>query len=110
MGDIPNFSELVESKTLDGSKVKLEDVLDKPIIVIGYKITNSKYSHKGTNFCTKIQFYFESDEKKEHHVLFTGSSVIKEQIEEIAEKIETDNLPCLFRTTIKTVGSYNSLT
>lgn len=40
--EIPKFSDLVESKTLSGDKKKLEDVLDKPIVITGCKISNRK--------------------------------------------------------------------
>lgn len=103
-----NFSDLVDSKALDGDKAKLEDVVGKSIIVTGWKITNSKYSHKGTKYCTHIQFYYEDDTTKEKHVLFTGSDVIKDQIAEIEEKLTEIN-ETEFRTTIKQVGNYNSL-
>lgn len=103
-----NFADVVENKTLDGDKVKMTDVMGKPIIVIGWKITNSKYTHKGTQFCTRVQFYYEDDVERTHHVFFTGSDVIREQIEEMEAKLEEMN-ETEFRTTVIQVGNYNSL-
>lgn len=108
--DLPNFSDLVDSKTLAGEKVKIESVIEKPIIVTGYRVSKSKYSHKGTDFCTTIQFHYEDDAEETKYVIFTGSGVIRDQIEEIAEKLKEANLSFAFRTTIQKVGNYHALT
>lgn len=106
-----HFGDIVESKNLDGDKKKLEDVLDKPIVLTGWKITTSKYANvnKGTKYCTKLQFYYQEDEEQTRYVLFTGSEVIRDQVEEMEAKLkelqETEVL-----TTIKKIGSYHSLT
>lgn len=37
------FSDFAkEPEILDGDKIRLDDVLNKPVLVIGYKITTSK--------------------------------------------------------------------
>lgn len=41
--DIPKFSDLAEKITLDGEKVKMEDILNVPIVVTGYRITQSLF-------------------------------------------------------------------
>lgn len=107
---IPNFSDLVENRALDGDKVRLETILDKAIIVTGFRISKSKYSHKGTESCTTVQFYYEDDENETRYVFFTGSGVIRDQIEEIGQKLEEQHLEPVFRTTIRKVGNYHSLT
>ena len=107
---IPNFGDLVESKALDGEKKKLEEVLDKVIVVTGFRSAKSKFVHKGTEFYTTIQFYFEDDPDEKPYVLFTGSGVIKEQLESIEAKLEEAGLEKKFRTTIKKVGNYHALT
>lgn len=108
--DIPKFSDLAEKITLDGEKVKMEDILNVPIVVTGYRITQSKYKSNGSEYCTKIQFYREDDPDETKYVFFTGSEVIREQIEEMDSKLEENELPKIFRTTVKKVGNYNSLT
>ena len=49
------FSDFAEEQTLDGDKVKLDDVLNKEIVVTGYVITKSKYKSSG-DMCLKLQF------------------------------------------------------
>lgn len=110
MGNIPNFGDLVSSRPLDGDKKKLDDILDKPIIVTGVQIRDSKYSKNGTEHCTMMQFYFENDPEETRYVFFTGSGVICEQAQEITSKLEADGLEILFRTTIKKCGKYHALT
>ena len=111
MADIPNFGDLVTTAiALDGEKKKLDDVLDKSIIVTGARITTSKYSHSGTENCVTIQFYYEDDPNEERFILFTGSGVICEQVQEILSKMESEDREVLFRTTIKKCGKYHALT
>ena len=49
------FSDFAEEQTLDGDKVKLDDVLNKEIVVTGYVVTKSKYKSSG-DMCLKLQF------------------------------------------------------
>ena len=56
--DIPEFGKLVENKVLDGDKVRIDDILNKPIIVTGFHVSTSKYKDKGSGVCVKIQFYY----------------------------------------------------
>jgi len=92
------FSDFAgEHRPLDGAKVKIADVFNKEIQILGYRIQPSKY-HK-TLPCLQLQF--EMDD--EHHVLFTSSTVLVEQVE--AYK---DELP--FYTTVKQVGKYYTFT
>lgn len=109
--DIPNFSDYVTQKTLDGDKLKIEDILDRPIVVTGIRVRDSKYySKRGSACCTTLQFYFEDDPMETKHIVFSGSNVIKEQAEEINEQLEEKGLPCIFKTTVKNIGNYHSLT
>lgn len=108
--DIPNFEDYSDKKTLDGDKVKIDDILNQSVIVTGFKVMNSKYKQKSSEYCTKVQFYYENDEKQERKVFFSGSSVIKEQIEDIEKKLSERELPLLFRATVKKVGNYYSFT
>jgi len=104
---IPEFSSLSTRQVLDGDKIKVDDVLNKKIIVTGFNVGSSKYKDKGGDYCLKVQFYFEDDESKEKHIFFSGSSVIKSQLEEM-QSSQKDKL--LFRTIVKKVGDYYSLT
>lgn len=110
MENIPNFGDLVESRPLDGDKLKIDGILDKPIIVTGFRIGKSKFNHKGTEYCTTLQFYFENDENQTKYIIFSGSSVIAEQVEEISAKLEESGKAKVFRAIVKKVGNYYSLT
>ncbi len=108
--DIPKFGDVAENKTLDGDKVRIDDVLNAQIVVTGYHVTNSKYQSKGCNYCTKVQFYFADDETRTPKVFFSGSSVIKDQMEEMEAKLKEKDMPLLFQTTLKKIGNYYSFT
>jgi hypothetical protein len=45
--EIPNFDKLVTHKSLSGDKVRIDDILNKPIIITGFQISSSKYRDKG---------------------------------------------------------------
>ena len=102
---IPSFSQFkVASNTMDGKKVEINDVLNKEIVVTNFKVSPSKhYKNKGDGTYTRIQFYYLDDETEEKMVLFTGSSVLKEQLEGIME--ETGDTP-KFRATITKIADY----
>ena len=88
------FSDFAEEQTLDGDKVKLDDVLNKEIVVTGYVVTKSKYKSSG-DMCLKLQFEVDSA----RYILFTGSNVIINQIERYHDEIP-------FITTIKKVDKF----
>lgn len=103
---IPTFKELVpQSEVFDGDKIAIEKVIDKPIIIIGFKIKPSK---KNNGMCCYINFYFKDDENQTHYVLFTGSAVIKDQLEQVENARKTSSF-MEFETTIKKVTNYYSL-
>lgn len=108
--DIPKFEDIAENKTLDGDKIKIDDVLNNEIIVTGFHVSSSKYQSKGCSFCTKVQFYYADDEKEEKKVFFSGSSVIKDQAEEMEKKLSEKGMEYRFKTTVKKVGNYYSFT
>lgn len=74
--DIPKFDDLVEKKMLTGDKVRIDDLLNKPIVVCGFQVSTSKYKDKGCGYCTKVQFYYADDETKTKRVFFSGSGVM----------------------------------
>ncbi len=76
------FSDFaVEEKPLRGEKIKMAEVLDKKILVEGYRLTKSKFATaKG---CLALQIEFEEKER----VLFTGSGVLISQIQKYAHEI-----------------------
>jgi len=85
-----------EPPLLDGDKVKIDQLLNREILVIGYRITESKYENaKNSKKCLTIQFEVDG----ERHIAFTGSSVLHDQIVKYK-----DELP--FLATIKKVDKY----
>lgn len=102
--NIPEFSSLVKNNALDGNKIKIDEVLDKPVIVTGFKISKSKY--KGD--CAKVQFHFENS--NENLVFFTGSKVIIDQLEQVEKALIEQGAEFSFKTTVRLIGKYYSLT
>ena len=88
-----------EAKPLDGAKVKIEDILNKEMTVIDYKIRDSKYDKKGSPKCLTLQF--EMDKQK--YILFTGSNVLVDQMEKYKHEIP-------FITVIKKIDKYYTFT
>lgn len=91
-----DFAE--ESGPLDGNKIRIDDILNKELIITGYKIKESKYPKSGPK-CLTLQVVL--DDKK--YVLFTGSVVLLEQMEKYQ-----DHLP--FIATIQKIDRYYTLT
>jgi len=91
------FSEFAsEPKILDGAKVRLDDILNQEIEVIGYRVTDSKFEKNKSGKCLTIQFVDAAGGRK---VVFTGSDVLLQQIEKYAVEIP-------FYVTIKRVDRY----
>lgn len=108
--DIPKFEDLTERVNLEGDKVKLDDLLNQPIVVTGALLTDSKYQNKGSGKCVKVQFYMADDKDETKKIFFSGSSVLYDQIKEMQSKFEEDNAPMLFKTTLRKIGNYYSFT
>lgn len=97
-----NFSdlEIKTSSRMIGEKIKINKVLNRKIIVHATKIEQSKYPKNKSGKCLYLQI--ELDE--ERHVIFTGSDVLIETIQQIQE----DDYP--FATTIIKSGEYFQFT
>jgi len=92
-----HFSEFAkEYKPLSGDKLKISDILNKEIMIIGFKIKPSKVNE---NKCLTIQFLLGEAE----HIFFSGSNILIEQIEKYK-----DEMP--FLSTVKKIGNYFSFT
>ena len=98
MTEYPQFSDFAdESKSFDGEKKKLNDILNKEILILDFKVKDSKH-RIGSKYIT-IQFR----ENNENFIVFTGSIVIINQFEKYK-----DNIP--FYTIIKRIDKYYTLT
>ena len=70
----------VEVDTLTGDSIKIAKVIGKEIVVKGFKVTKSKYEK--TEHCLTIQIEHGGETK----VIFTGSGMLRKQIEQIDKK------------------------
>jgi len=77
------FSDFENEKVLDGDKIKIEDILNQEIEIIGYKIRNSRYDKNKTGEYLTIQI--KMNDKK--YIVFTGSDVLIDQLKKHGEKI-----------------------
>ena len=68
---------------LEGSKYSINDVLNREILILDYKIKDSKY-HKELP-CLTLQFSMNDSEEK--HIIFTSSIVLIEQIQTYKEEL-----------------------
>jgi hypothetical protein len=94
----PKFSDFAEEpKKLDGEKVSIDSILNKEILILGYKIGMSKFK-ENANYTT-VQFSMGGS----NHVFFTGSAVLAEQIKKYDDKIP-------FTATVQKINRYYSLT
>jgi len=98
MADYLNFADFAEEpKTLDGDKQKIEDILNKDILVVAFKVKSSKQK-KDTLYAT-IQFQIEGIS----YIVFTGSGVLIEQLEKYEDKLP-------FYSKIKKIDKYYTFT
>jgi hypothetical protein len=88
-----------EHVPLDGLKLKIADILNKEITVIGFRVKDSKFSKENQINCLTIQFTLGDA----RHVVFTGSQVLLDQC-----KTYEPELP--FTTTIKRIEKYFTFT
>ncbi len=96
------FSEFAEAGgPLEGEKLKLDDIINKQIIVYDYKVSKSKYQDNGDGQYVTIQIREGEDQPLQ--VLFTGSKVLREQCEAYSDKMP-------YITTIKKINQYYTFT
>jgi len=70
------FSDFAkEEVALDGEKIRIEDVLNKDLVVLNYRICNSQYKKNKSGKYLSLQI--ELNDKK--YILFTGSDVLMRQ-------------------------------
>jgi hypothetical protein len=81
---------------LDGTKLKIGDILNTEITVMGYRVKSSKYNQAP---CLTIQFSLAG----ETHVAFTGSQVLLDQLKEYEGQLP-------FLATVKKIDRYYSFT
>jgi hypothetical protein len=75
--------------------MKIEEVLNREITILGCKIRSSKYDKSNSPRCLTLQFELDGN----RHVLFSGSSILTEQIEKYEGEVP-------FLTVIKKIDKY----
>ena len=86
---------------LEGTKIEIDNILNKEIIITGFKIGDSKFKKPGNEKYERIQFKYNG-KKEGSFVFFTGSTVLRRQLEE-----HSDHIP--FITTIKKINRYYTM-
>jgi translation initiation factor IF-2 len=96
-----SFSELgIENKCqpFSGEKIKMAKILNVPIIILAYKIEDTKYPKNRSNKCLHLQIELNGTK----HVVFTGSDILINTI----QQVQPEDMP--FTTTIVKNGEcYN---
>jgi hypothetical protein len=93
------FSEFATEITpLDGAKMKIDSVINKEILVTGFKVRGSKFKAEGSGHCLTLQFALDAQK----YVLFSGSAILIEQVEKYGSEMP-------FLATIKKIDRYYTL-
>jgi len=91
---IHKFSDFADTApAMDGAKKRMDEILNKPIIVQNHKIIASK-KNAGEK-CLHLQFELDG----QLCVLFTGSAVLIDQCTKYSDKIP-------FKATVKKIDKY----
>ena len=75
------FSDFAEEEIFDGDKMKLDEILNKEILVTGFRVKDS-HQKKGTEYLT---IHFELENKR--YITFTGSTVLMDQLKKYESHI-----------------------
>lgn len=94
------FADFAEHQNvLDGDKIRIDDLLNQEIPVIGYRITGSKFDKNKSGKCLTMQVEYQGKRR----VVFTGSDVLIEQLERYGSRVP-------FLVTIRKVDRFYKLT
>lgn len=85
-------------KPLDGEKIKIDDILNIEVNVIGYNIRKSKYGKNASGKCLALQI----ETAQQRRIVFTGSDVLIGQLEHYGDQIP-------FLATIRKIDRYYTL-
>ena len=94
MKSFKDFGIKPKTNMFIGDKIKISKVLNQDIIIHKYKINKSKFENTNSGKCLQLQIEL----KGEKYVLFTGSKVLAETIQQVPQ----EELP--FQTTITKEG------
>ena len=100
--DIPEIADVIpDRETLDGSKVKIDSILNVPLIFTGWRIEESKHKKQGNDQCLTLQFILNG----ERHIVFTGSNVLISQIEAF-DAVRDKEKPRKFKAVIRKIDNF----
>ena len=78
------FSDFAtKTNVMAGDKIKIDEILDKEIEIIGYKVSDSKFQKLNNDKVLTLQFKLDGVDR----ILFTGSRVLLEQVEKYKDEI-----------------------
>lgn len=78
------FSDFAKDEgVMDGEKTTIDDILNKEITILNYKIKDSQYNKSNSDKYLHLQI--QLDDIK--YILFTGSNVLIEQMEKYKDEI-----------------------
>ena len=93
------FSDFAQApKLLESSKVRIDDVLNVELEVVGFKVKESRYDKNTSGNYLTLQIVMN----QEKHIIFTGSEVLLEQLTQYEEQLP-------FVATIKKIDKYYTL-
>lgn len=96
VNSLESFAKFARDKLpLPGTKRRLEEILNKEIVILDFRITRS--NKRENSECLQIQFLSDGDA----FVLFTGSVVLIDQIKSISDKLP-------LKTTVVKIDKYYS--
>jgi hypothetical protein len=97
--EVKRFSDFAkEESPLDGEKIPIIQLLNREIVVTGFKVRASKYGKNKSGKCLTLQVEIDGGRR----VLFTGSDILIDQMSKYG-----DHIP--FTTTIKKIDKYYTL-
>ena len=92
------FKDFSDEKSLEGEKLKLDDILNKEILIKDFDLKKSAYSKNETGLYLTLQFEVEG----ETNILFTGSDVLIRQLQKYKQQLP-------FYATLKKIKRYYTL-
>lgn len=94
------FSDFAKDEIpFNGTKLKIEEILNEEITVLGFEIRTSKFA--SSNAPRYLKIHCEKDGAR--HIVFTGSTILCSQAEKYADEVP-------FVATIKKIDKYYSFT
>ena len=89
-----------EDSGLDGEKMRIDELFNKEVHYLAYRIMQSKCAKLNGKECLQIQFEFEENGPK--YIVFTNSIVLIRQFKDYAKELP-------FWATLRKKGSYYTM-